>query len=101
MRRTLGCILILLLACAAPQAAAQPARSFDIPASRMVWNFDMWCRALQMHAAERCERREAEDIAAYQAYVARNARFSTAREYKPWLGPMRMRRTNPGYTPEF
>jgi len=87
----------------APAAFAQGSRSFDIPSpsSRMVWDFDMWCSALQGHPAERCDARQEEDVTAYQAYVGRNARFATAREYKPWLGPMRMRKTNPGYNPEF
>jgi hypothetical protein len=75
------------------------AQSFDLPAPERphIWDFAMWCSALQDYPNERCEERPAEDVEDYNAYVARGSRFATAREYKPWLGPYRERRTNPGY----
>jgi hypothetical protein len=101
--RRLGLIAALgmmLLALGAPAVSAQ---SFDLPAPERphVWDFAMWCSALQGYPAERCEARTPEDEAEYQAYVARTSRFATAREYKPWLGPLRVRKANPGYYSPF
>lgn len=83
--------------------AAASAQSFDVPAPERphIWDFEMWCGMLQGYPPERCEARSPEDEEAYQAYVARSSRFATAREYKPWLGPMRIKKTNPGYSSPF
>ena len=93
----LGLTLFLI---ASPMASAQ---SFSVPAPSRphIWDFQMWCNTLQGYPAERCEERTEEDEEAYRAYVARNSRFATAREYKPWLGPYRTRKTNPGYYSPF
>lgn len=98
--RRLGLIAALGMTLLALGASAQ---SFDLPAPERphIWDFAMWCSALQGYPAERCEAQSEEDKAAYNAYVARTSRFATAREYKPWLGPLRVRKTNPGYYSPF
>jgi hypothetical protein len=100
--RRLGLIAVLGIAFSAIASHA-PAQSFSVPAPERprIWDFAMWCSALQGYPAERCEAQSEEDKAAYHAYVARTSRFATAREYKPWLGPRRVRKTNPGYYSPF